>query len=70
MKKQDVDYFATLWLAYCEKKQECEDLKQRIAELEAMTRTVPDGHVVVLKKVADLGWKSIQEEVSDSYRNQ
>lgn len=29
------DQFMQLWQAYCDKKSECEDLRERIAELEA-----------------------------------
>lgn len=61
--------FAHLWVAYCEKKQECEDLKERVAELERMTRTVPDGYVVVPGSVAELGWKKTQENTAGAYRN-
>lgn len=33
--EQPSDRFMRLWQAYCDKKSECEDLRERIAELEA-----------------------------------
>ena len=52
------DQFFQLWQAYCDKKSECEDLRERIAELEAsQAQRVP----LTDDQISDLNmqaWKS------------
>ena len=42
--EQPSDQFMQIWQAYCDKKSECEDLRERIAELEAIRKAACKAH--------------------------
>lgn len=43
--EQPSDQFLQLWQAYCDKKSECEDLHERISELEAEKARLIEAYV-------------------------